>query len=98
MSDERNLRAVMRLIRPSLPINDDGTTNPMAAALVLTALQASLDPATVAANIIAHNREHGSLRGILPSLAELMRNPIKLDLPPWFKADFGGWDDGTDTP
>ena len=96
MSD--NYRAVMRLLRPSLPINDTGETNPMAAALVLTALQASLDPATVAANIIAHHREHGNIRDLLPSLAELMRNPIKLDLPPWFKADFGGWDDGTDTP
>jgi len=96
MSD--NYRAVMRLLRPSLPINDDGTTNPMAAALVLTALQASLDPATVAANIIAHNREHGSLRGILPSLAELIRNPVKLDLPDWFKADFGGWADAENSP
>jgi hypothetical protein len=93
-----NLQAVMQLIKPSLPVNDDGTANPMAAALVLTALQASLDPATVAANIIAHNRQHGNIRDLLPSLAELMRNPIKLDLPPWFKADFGGWADAENSP
>lgn len=95
MSD--NLQAVMQLIKPALPVNDTGKVNPMCAALVLTALQASLDPATVAANVINHHRENGNIRALLPTLAELMRNPVKLDLPPWFKADFGGWDDGEST-
>ena len=92
-----NYQAVMQLLKPSLPVNDDGRTNPMVAALVLAGLQATLDPMTYAAAVIDHNREHGNLHGIMPSLAELIRNPVKLDLPDWFKADFGGWEYGEGT-
>lgn len=95
---QHNYRAVMQLLKPSLPVNDDGKINPMCAALILAGLQATLDPMTYAANVIDHNRENGNLHGILPSLAELMRNPVKLDLPDWFKADFGGWEDVADSP
>jgi hypothetical protein len=98
MNDERNHRELMRLLKPSLPVNDTGETNPVIAALVLTACMASLDPVTVASSIIAHNREHGNLIDLLPSLAELMRNPPTLNLPDWFKDDFGGWDDADDQP
>lgn len=98
MNDERNLRVVMQLLRPSLPVNDDGKTNPMMAALVLASMQASLDPATIAASVIAHNREHGNLIGLLPNLQELMRNPPTLNLPGWFTDDFGGWSDANDCP
>jgi len=96
MPDERNLRAVMQLLRPSLPVNDDGRINPMCAALVLSAMTASLDPTTVAAAVIDCHRRTGNLIDILPSLSELMRNPPALNLPPWFKDDFGGWSDADD--
>lgn len=98
MNDKPNLRAVMALLRPSLPTNDNGEINPMCAALVLAAMQASLDPATIASAVISHNREHGNLVGLLPSLPELMANPVTLDLPDWFETDFGGWSDGDDQP
>jgi len=96
MNDERNLRAVMQLLKPSLPVNDDGRINPMCAALILASMQASLDPATIASSVISHAREHGNLIDLLPSLAVLMRNPPTLNLPPWFTEDFGGWSDADD--
>jgi hypothetical protein len=98
VNDKPNLRAVMQLLQPSLPVNDDGRTNPMCAALILASMQASLDPATIASSVIDHSREHGNLIGLLPSLQELMRNPPTLNLPDWFETDFGGWSDGNDCP